>query len=605
MRKRVVGTVLEVEDAGSGRPWGWTPSGVDLGVPDAIVLGERAAQVREVVAWPSSIPPGWAADTVLVGEAALVLALSVVPPDQVRAQIHKALPALQSAVRESAKRSIVDAERERQIQDAVQLLQAIAGGMVRHWDAQLSALYWGDTEDQARDAGQLAKRRARERGVELAALRHSQRQCYLGALPGGRPAMRGLLLDQGALAASFPFADENLLQPDGIFAGINERTGGPVLWERWAPDVQHLLVSGDTGFGKSYAVKCMLAQEAVLGHPLLLLDPSAKREYQSLTAALGGVYLPLSPTGAQKINPLAVTPDGASVRQGIPPAQAAGRPVSDRIGALKPILAALVGESLESGLFDAVIEAAIQQAYIGAGFTDSWDGCFRVEGGAWVPRGPWPVLSDVRRALEGMEDEDGRRYARMLAPYCAGGSADLLDGQTTVELDAPVVGLGLNEIISVGGRFARAGYAAVMDFAAERFRASPERHKCLLADESHNLLADPVMSRWLERLLREARKQGISVTVISQGVGDFLAQPSGRTIFQNAGAKWFAHQPALDLENAARTLGLDQGVLREAAHLPRGHGIFAVGGRVLHVQVQAPEALHPLFRADAQQEAVR
>ena len=56
-------------------------------------------------------------------------------------------------------------------------------------------------------------------------------------------------------------------------------------------------------------------------------------------------------------------------------------------------------------------------------------------------------------------------------------------------------------------------------------------------------------------------------------------------------------------EHAAHTLEVDQAVLREAAHLPRGHGLFAVGGRVPQVLVQAPEALHPLFRADAQQEA--
>lgn len=361
-RREVVGTVLEVAEP-TEPSLGWTPPSVDLTLPDMILLGERALQIREAVAWPSTLYPGWTADTLLQGESAAILAVGPVPPDRVREQIRRALPALQSAARESQKRNLVDAERERQIRDALDLLEAVATGMVRHFELCLSALYWSDDPDEARAAARLGQRRARERGVELAALRHSQGACYRGALPGGRPVMRGLLLDQEALAACFPFSDENLLDPDGIFVGINERTGVPVLWNRARPDVHHMLVTGDTGYGKSYAVKALLSQEAVLGRPLLLLDPSAKREYRPFVTALGGAYLDLAPAGTERINIFEIVPDGTAVERGMPPEQVSGRPISDRIAAVKPILAALAGESLETGLFDALCDAAIQRAY--------------------------------------------------------------------------------------------------------------------------------------------------------------------------------------------------------------------------------------------------
>ena len=154
--------------------------------------------------------------------------------------------------------------------------------------------------------------------MELAALRYSQGPCYRGALPGGRPVMRGLLLDQEALAACFPFSDENPLDPDGVFVGVNERTGVSVLWNRARPDVHHMLVTGDTGYGKSYAVKALLSQEAVLGWPLLLLDPSAKREYQPFIAALGGAYLDLARAGTERINIFEIVPDRAAAERGMP-----------------------------------------------------------------------------------------------------------------------------------------------------------------------------------------------------------------------------------------------------------------------------------------------
>ena len=601
-RREVIGTVLAVDAPEAKRAWGWTPSGVEV-APDHLQIGDRAVQVREVAAWPSAIGPGSVSDVALVGEAVLVLSLAAVPAEQVRAAINRALPRQQSAAREAQRKGTVDAEQERRIQDALGLLDAIASGQVRHFDVRVSAVYWGDAAEAVRAAGTVAQRRGRERGMDLVALRHSQAQSYRGGLPGGRPVLRGLLLDQTQCAALFPFGDEDLLEDGGTLVGINERTGAPVLWNRWVPDVQHLLLTADTGFGKTFTVKTLTSQERVLGRPCLILDPSAKREYAGWVDAHGGVYLALEPAGSHHLNPLEILPPGDALASGKTPEETSGRPISDRIAAAKPILAALVGESLEQGAFDAVAEAAIQKVYRDAGFTDSWAGCFAARKDAlgamaWEPRGTCPVLSDVRRALETSEDPEGPRYARMLAPYCQGGSSDLLDGQTSIAINSPVIGLGVNALISVGGRFARAGYAAVIDFAAQRFRALPDPRKVIVVDEAHNFLKDEAMSRWLERQLREARRAGISMTLISQGIGDFLRSEAGRTIWQNSRARLYLHQPAGDLTEAAQVLGLDPAMLAEAAHLPTGHGVLQVGDRTVSVAIQAPAGLEHILRSD-------
>ena len=601
-RREVIGTVLAVDAPEAKRVWGWTPSGVEV-APDHLVVGDRSAQIREVASWPSAVAPGSVSDVALVGEAAMVIGLSAVPAEQVRASINRALPRQQSAAREASRKGTVDAETERRIGDALSLLDAIASGQVRHFDVRVSGLYWSDGAEGVRAAGSVAQRRARERGMDLVSLRHSQSPSYHGALPGGRPVLRGLLLDQTQAAALFPFSDEDLLQDGGVFVGLNERTGSPVLWDRWVPDVQHMLFTADTGFGKTYTVKSLTSQERVLGRPCLILDPSAKREYQGWIDAHGGVYLSLEPAGTHHLNPLEVLPPGDAVAAGKTPEGVSGRPISDRIAAAKPILAALVGESLEQGAFDAVAEAAVQKVYRDASFADSWAGCFAsrkdaLGGMVWEPRGTWPILSDVRRALEASEDPEGPRYARMLAPYCQGGSSDLLDGQTSVAINSPVIGLGVNALISVGGRFARAGYAAVIDFAAQRFRALPDPRKVIVLDEAHNFLRDEAMSRWLERQLREARRAGISMTLISQGIGDFLRSEAGRTIWQNSRGRLYLHQPAGDLTEAAQVLGLDPAMLAEAAHLPTGHGLLQVGDRTVSVAIQAPAALERILRSD-------
>ncbi len=599
-KREVIGTVLSVDETPAKPGWGWTPSGVEV-APDHLVIGDRACQIREVAAWPSAIAPGSVSDVALVAESALVIALAAVPAEQVRASINRALPRQQSAAREAQRKGTVDAESERRIQDALGLLDAIASGSVRHFDVRVSGIYWGDAAEGVRASGAVAQRRGRERGMDLVSLRHSQAQSYHGALPGGQPVLRGLLLDQTQASALWPYTDEDLLDRGGIYVGLNERTGSPVLYDGWTPDVRHKQVTGENGAGKGFVTKLMASQERIMGRPVLVLDPSATREYRVLVEALGGTYIDLQPAGTDHINPIAIAPDGKAIADGKTPEQTTGRPMAGRIAAVKPVIAALCGESLETGPFDSLLDAALQATYKAAGFADAWAACFEAGKDAlgalvWKPRHQWPVLSDVRRVLEGQPG--GAAYAQMLAPYCAGGSADLLDGQTTIKPNSATVALGVNEIIATGGRFTRGGYAAVVDFAREHFQAMREPRKLLIADECHNFLADPQMSRWLERQLREARKAGTAVVVISQSVADFTRSAAGEAIFANTPDKFFFRQPAKDLRDAANALGLDEAVIGPAASLPRGHAIFLADNRAVALAVDAPAGLHRLFRAD-------
>ena len=599
-RREIVGTVLTVDEMQARRVWGWTPSGVEVQA-DHLQIGDRTCQVREVAAWPSAVAPGSLVDVGLVGEAALILALAPVPAEQVNAALDRALPRQQSAAREAQKRGTVDMETQRRIQDALALKEAIASGQVRHFDVRVSGLYWSDGAEGARAAGGIAQRRARERGMDLVSLRHSQGPSYHGALSGGRPVLRGLLLDQTQAAALWPYTDEDLLDEAGIYVGINERTGSPVLYDGWTPDVRHKQVTGENGAGKGFVTKLMASQERVLGRPVLILDPSATREYRMLVEALGGTYIDLQPAGTDHINPLAIASEGKAIAEGKTPEQTTGRPMAGRIAAVKPVIAALCGESLETGPFDSLLDAALQATYKAAGFADAWAACFEATKDAlgslaWRPRYPWPILSDVRRAMEAQVGGD--TYAQMLAPYCVGGSADLLDGQTTIKPNSAAVALGVNEIIATGGRFQRGGYAAVVDFAREHFQALREPRKLLIADECHNFLADAQMSRWLERQLREARKAGTAVVVISQSVADFARSAAGEAIFANTPDKFFFRQPAKDLRDAANALGIDEAVISPAASLPRGHAIFLADNRAVALAVDAPAGLHRLFRAD-------
>lgn len=588
-----------------GRGNAFITDGVEIH-SDHIEIGEKLVQTFEVGFWPPAGIPGFTEELIPQHPATLVIQTVPLSNSITIKKLGRSLGLLNSSAREGRKKNIPDPELERRIQDAVNLRDAVNRGATRFFATSISLItYTPDTEkSQMSIVKGEVKRLARERSMELVSPKWEQLKVYLGAQPGGTPLLPKRLLETNSLGALYPFTDLDHYEPGGIPYGINYHTGNPLIINRWKHKNQHQVVSADSGSGKSLFVKEITGQESIMGKPVIILDPSASEEYRGTVNSLDGQYITLGIGKDVRINPLDIRPD--SQKQHLDPAKVDGRPLSERISLTVPIISTMLGVQVDDTVREARITKCLQRVYEKAGFKDTWSSIFYAEKDdlynlKWVQRDPFPTLTEL---TEEFKANGYHEFAESMEPFLAGGTTDMLDGQTNINTNNPVIGFGINHLIAVPGAFSRAAYAVVMDFCVglfTTFRAVKE--KLLIIDEAHNLLKNPVMAIWLVRQFNEARKAGIGVTAISTSAMHFLTEEA-RPIWDNASTKFFLSQPSTTLKEAATVIGIEPSLLTPAAHFPQGQ-ILALfdNGQVYTFKSFFPPELEMIVRADAYAES--
>ncbi|WP_148271450.1 VirB4 family type IV secretion system protein [Desulfosporosinus acidiphilus] len=572
--------------------------------PNDIEIGDNIIQPFELGFWPPMGVPGFTDQ--LLPEHSSSLVIQAVPQQTTETlkQLGKSIRLQNSSYRESKKKGVGDPELERRIQDAENLREAVNRGATKFFRVSVSLLTYTQDVERSKLPSVKAevKRKAREKSAEMISPDWEQADTYRGGMPGGRPLFAMRLLETNSLASLFPFTNLDHFEEGGIPLGINQRTKNPFSINRWKHKNQHWYVSADSGAGKSLFIKEYSPQEHILGRPLIYLDPSPSEEYRTIVNQLDGNYMTLGAGVDVKINPFVIPPDPRQLRKKKDPTQAKGRPLALRISILKPIIKTFLGISTNDAVAEARIEKCLISVYGHCGFTkDNWASVYHSEedelyGIKWVPNHKWPILSDLHKEFI---NKGFSEFAEALEPYIEGGTSNMFDGQTTINVNNPVVGFGINHLVSVPGPFARAAYAIVMDYCITLFGAYRNiKEKSLFIDEAHNLFNDPVMSMWVVREYREARKAHVGVTAISQSAMDALHENT-RPIWNNSSAKFFLSQPAVDLREAALNVGIDPQLLVPAANFPVGHILCLLeDGQVFHFKSFFPPELEAAVKTD-------
>lgn len=572
--------------------------------PNDIEIGDNTIQSFELGFWPPMGVPGFTDQLLPNHPSALVIQAVPQGASETIKQLGKAIKLQNSSYREGFKKGVRDPELERRIQDAENLRDAVNRGATKFFRVSVSVFTYTQDVERSKLPSVKAevKRRAREKSAELISPESEQEQTYRGGMPGGRPLFPMRLLETNSLSALFPFTNLDHFEEGGIPLGINKRTKNPFIINRWKHKNKNWYVSADSGSGKSLFIKEYSSQEHLLGRPIIYLDPDPGEEYRKIVNQLDGNYITLGAGVDDKINPFVIPPDPRHLRKMRDPAKAKGRPLALRISLLKPIIKTFLGISAEDSIAESRIEKCLLAIYRGHGFTsDNWASVYHAEpdelyGMKWVSNHEWPVLSDLHKEFtkKGFLD-----FAEGLEPFIEGGTSDMFDGQTTINVNNPVVGFGINHLVSVLGPFARAAYAIVMDYCVTLFGTYRNiGEKNLILDELHNLLNDKEMSKWVVREYREARKARVGVTGISQSAMDALHEDA-RPIWNNSSAKFFLSQPAVDLKEAALNVGIDPQLLVPAASFPVGNILCLLeDGQVFHFESFFPPELEMAVKTD-------
>ncbi len=462
-----------------------------------------------------------------------------------------------------------DAEDDSAARDAQALRAELARGEVRLFRAHLLLTIF------ARERQELERRRK-----EAVALLEGQmltvRQClweqapgFAATLPLGNcalPVPRNL--DSRALLASLALGGTDFALSQGEVWGVDLRRHSLVTVDRRRLPNGHILCLAASGAGKSFWMKNLLSQAALCGR-VVVLDPTG--EYGGWCSALGGRSVRLDGEGTESLNPLARPPHVPHARW-----------LAEWEERLSGLLALLGGPDVPPPA--AVLRQALQEVFCGTG-----------------PRS----LGEVAGVL-GRQGPSSRVAARTLREALGGGLRSFAGERPLSAHRQPQV----FDLRATAAQLPAVSSAALMllahhvvDHLAVPGRDAP---LTLAVDEAHHLLEHPATARLLEVMLRTGRKNGVSVLLATQSLGDL----SGA-----GGSPQAARATRAALTNAATVLLLRQQNAREVAQLremyglgqrqaewllncPVGEGLVLAGARRAMVRILAPDCLHPLFRTD-------
>lgn len=146
----------------------------------------------------------------------------------------------------------------------------------------------------------------REMGFSFSEMMARQEETYVAThLSKVNPTRMSHGIQTSSLSASFPFGGDVIHDAKGIFIG---ETSEPAFIDFSKRDGTHvnsnLVVIGQSGSGKSFATKSILANLASDDRRVFVLDP--ENEYGNLARNLGGTSFDVSATEGGKLNPFEI-----------------------------------------------------------------------------------------------------------------------------------------------------------------------------------------------------------------------------------------------------------------------------------------------------------
>lgn len=377
----------------------------------------------------------------------------------------------------------------------------------------------------------------------------------------------------------------------------------------------NLLVVGQVGSGKSALVKSLLWRALAFGYAAWVADP--KGEYGDLADAAGAPVIRIGPGEATRLNPLDTQENPATT--GAPDQDASAvadgaRPGDGRVRLVAALAATALGRPLHP-VEHAAATLALERVCRDAGTSlpvlpDLADALLAPgKDAAGAVRMTVARFADATRDLALVMrrmctgDLGGMFDAPTHLPGITGGGRTLRSGPDThtdnarlVVLDLSAVYRGNRDALPLVMCAATAWLQATI--AATAGDADDGTRRFVVVDEAWALLNQEPTARWLQSSYKLARAHGVANVAVLHRFSDLAAAGAAgsetaalaRGLLADVGTRVVYNQPATELGEARRALGLTGPETALLPQLPRGNALWKVGTRSWVVEHQRSDS---------------
>jgi len=505
-----------------------------------------------------AVSPGWLAPLLRI-DAECDIALHVAPLG-----LADALNRLHRRLRDLRADQLVELDRdmfgdvgvEVGVDGALELRARLARNEGRPLTLSVTAITRCAGEADLDDAGRRMRAAFAATMAECEAAHFRHLEAAMTTWPLGRdPLVSHKLVDTAAVSTLVPWVEAGCDDLGGYTLGWASRNRAPV---RIAPfDTSHhinanIAVLAASGHGKTYAIGTLVLEAAAREVASIIVDPEG--EYERLVRALGGEYVALAPGRDVALNIFDV---GRATDDG-------GGEVAGAVVDLVAILCDGHLDDVERALVDAATLTALRS-----------------------PAGPVTVLGDCLPSLAATSE----RLGVVLQRFCTGPLGELFNRPTSVDLNAPLVGIGLRDLKP---ELLPAATLIVAEWLWALIRRE-RRERHVIFDEVGMLCAHAPLRTLLVQLARRCRKYKASLVVATQNASDLLSSEEGLVIATNPAVVLLGGHRAAETARMESAYGLVPAQRHFLELAGRGEFLLLAGNRRLTLRIATPALQHALL----------
>lgn len=415
----------------------------------------------------------------------------------------------------------------------------------------------GETVEEMHENVKRVMRVAGKHSCQLEVLHYMQLDALNALLPLGvckLPISR--MLTTAVAAVMVPFTTQEIMQPGGLFYGINALSKNLIVADRREGMNSNGFILGTTGSGKSQFAKFEMEQ-LFLRRPndeILIIDP--EREYPPLAAELGATRVVISAGSQDCLNPLDL--DKTTKRE-------EGNPVNEKCTFVTSICEVLLGGN--DGLSAAkrsIIDRAAQKIYRAY----------------WADHTAMPpTLATLYEQLRQEPEADAAEIATGLELYASGSAAGFAQ-QTNVDRANRVT---VYDIADLSKDLQTFGMMVVLEEIWARIvkNKAEGRRTWLYIDEFHLLFANEYAASYTQGIYKRVRKYGAAATGITQNIEELLANERARLMLSNSDGLFLLNQQSTDADALTDLLKLSVQQRGYFTNVQPGCGLFKTGEAVV------------------------
>ncbi|MEI6426002.1 MAG: DUF87 domain-containing protein [Candidatus Absconditabacteria bacterium] len=520
-----------------------------------------------VQSYPSYIDALWTRD-ILNFHAKWDMSWFIYPEDDaaIQSMLKTRATQLKAEIKDSMEKGItLDTEVEQQYKDVEMIREKLTTREERYFETGYYINLYEETEDKLREEGKKLEQKISGYGIRMKSSIQRMDEGFTCGLP--------LCIDDlgivrssvsSSLAGSFPFISNDMISETGILYGMNQHTGGLVIFDRFDSKLPNMnsCILATSGAGKSFTVKLEILRYLLNGIDVIVIDP--ENEYKTLAEKVGGAYVNIATSSQQFINPFDIPPKIEDVDYG------KGDLLRSQIMSLIALVKLLIGDlSTEE---EALLDKALTSTYGLKGFS--------LEATEYEGKQP-PLMEDLMNVLDGMDG--GEKIALKLSKYVTGTFGKLFNNYTNVDINNAMTVFSIRDLEDV---LKTPAMFNVLSFIWTKVR-SHKKKRLLVCDEAWIMLQHETSAEFLFGLIKRARKYGLGITTISQDIEDFVRSKYGKPILSNSSLQLLLKQSTTSIKALNDLLGLSEAEQKRLVACGIGEGLIFAGQQHVAVKILA------------------